>query len=364
MKADVLRQANLEMRKRRPFFPEKKICNTFRFNGLIEIGFLSKRCFNDRHGSCIMCDYGVAKGSYSVHEYLLEMDRILEDLDNSVDTLLLCTNGSFLDNRQIESELFQAILKRVGQSDIQTVEVETHYQDVTKEKLHLMKQLLPKKRIMVEMGLETINPQYQSHIIMKNIDLPTYEKTVDIIQRFSFDVETNIMVGLPLLSAKEQFEDALSTLRWAFSHQCSPVLFPMNIKPYTLLMDMYRTGYYRPISQWMLPLILDTMNENQLGKVTIAWYGNREETYHGNGERAIFPVSCPKCSPIIYNFYKMFLADYDGHRRRVLLDELLSQTGCSCLGRTREKLAECPTDNFESRYFAYVDNLTKYGLTR
>lgn len=362
MKSDILREANLEIRKGRPFFPEERICDIFQFNDLVEIGFLSKRCYNDCNGSCIMCDYGVAKGTYSREEYIAEMDNILKSLDHTVDTLLLCTNGSFFDDRQIGPELFRAILERAGQSKMQTIEVETHYQDITADKLSLMKRLLPGKRIMVEIGLETTNPKYQSHIIMKNINLPAYEKTVALIQDFGFQVETNIMVGLPFLCAKEQFEDALLTIQWAFDHQCRPVLFPMNIKPYTLLMDMYRSGHYRPISQWMLPLILDTMGEEHLRKITIAWYGNREEIYHPNGVRAVFPSSCPECVETLSLFYEEFLVAGDGHTRRLLLQQLLSQVTCSCLERAKTELTISPEDTFDTRYSAYVERLLNCGF--
>lgn len=362
MKSEILRKANLEFRKSRPYFSNEKICDVFKSNNLIEIGFLSKRCQNDYSGSCIMCDYGVAKGTHSIQEYIYEMDQILKEVDESVDTLLLCTNGSFFDYRQIGPELLSEILKRAGQSNMQTVEVETHYQDVTEEKLQLMKQMLPGKRILVEMGLETISPKYQSHIIMKNIDLPAYEKTIELIQSFGFLVETNIMIGLPFLSTSEQFEDAISTINWAFSHQCNPVLFPINVKPYTLLMDMYKQGYYRSISHWMLLLILNTLTEEQLEKTAVAWYGNREEVYHAEGERAIFPVSCPECMAMISEFYQKYLAISGGHERRMLLDQLFKQASCDCLEQTRAELTVSPQGRFEALYSSYADSLVKRGI--
>lgn len=362
MKSEILRKANLEFRKSRPYFSNEKICDTFRSNNLIEIGFLSNRCQNDCSGSCIMCDYGVAKGTHSIQEYICEMDQILNGLDESVDTLLLCTNGSFLDHRQIRPELFLEILKRASQSNVQNVEVETHYQDITAEKLQLMKQMLPGKRILIEMGLETISPKYQSHFIMKRIDLTAYEKTIALIQDFGFLVETNIMIGFPFLSEAEQFEDAISTINWAFSHQCNPVLFPINIKPYTLLMDMYKQGYYHPISHWLVLLILDTLTEKQLEKTTVAWYGNREEVYDGEGERAVFPVFCPACADIISNFYPQFLATSGGHERRRLLDQLFTQAHCDCLMQTKSNLAISQAERFETLYSSYADSLVRRNI--
>lgn len=362
MDSRILREANLKIRKKRPFFSDKKICDVFYSNNLVEIGFLSRRCHNDLHGACIMCDYGASQKCYTPSEYIREMDRIMNGLDQSVNTLLLCTNGSFLDETQISPTLFRMILERAGQSRIQTIEIETHYRDVTIEKLRLMYQLLPGKRIMVEMGLETVNAQYQSCIIMKDIDLVAYAQTISLIQSVGFQVETNIMVGLPFLSAKEQFKDALSTIQWAYAHHCSMVLFPMNIKPYTLLMDMYHTGHYQPISQWMLPLILHTLTEAQLERTTVAWYGNREEIYSLDGERAVFPQACPACTAAVREFYQQFLTAHMGNERKILLNQLLSQQKCVCLQRAQMEIAEDLGNDFEGRYTAYIFQLQQYGL--
>lgn len=355
MDLNIVRKANLAIRRGRPFFPEGKICDVFRTNDLIEIGFLSKRCSRDLKGSCIMCDYGAARSTYPVQIYLNEMEHILQALDRSVKILLLCTNGSFLDSQQIKPALFRAILERAGQCAVSMIEIETHYQDVTEEKLAQIKALLPRKSITIEMGLETVQPVYQSSIIMKDIDLDEYIRTIRRIHRFGFGVDINIMVGLPFLSPKEQFDDALHTVQWCAAHGGSPILFPMNIKPYTLLMEAYRAGLYQPISQWMLPLLLDALPENILERVTVAWFGNREEVYDGSGERTVFPAACPDCTAAIREFYDTLPTLSAGSARKARLDGLLNRAAsCRCLEKTRETLSEKPEDTFETRYAAFL----------
>ncbi len=350
---NILVAENRRLKSKRPFLSRGKICDVFRNESLMEIGFLSRRCRNDRRGVCIMCDYGAADGTYETQEYLSEMDRILEDAGRGVEVLLLCTNGSFLDTSQVSPELFQAVLARAARTQVKLVEIETHYRDVTSEKLRQIRDLLPGKQIGIEMGLETVNPLLQSHIIMKGIRLPDYERTIALIQSFGFMTEVNIMVGLPFLSAKEQVEDAAATIQWAFHHNCRAVLFPMNIKPYTLLMDMYHSGYYRPISQWMLPLLLDTLSAEELEKITVAWYGNREETYPAS-ERAVFPHACPLCTITIRHFYTQFLKARNGGERKALLSKLLSQSSCKCLEEARQDAAMNLPGSFSSRYEDYV----------
>lgn len=363
MDSKILMAANLQAKRERPFFSAGKICDVFRSGNLMELGFLSVRCGKDRCGACIMCDYGAAEGTYTVDEYLLEMDRILSETEQEMDILLLCTNGSFLDREQISEELFQAVLARAAQTRAWLVEIETHYRDVTPEKLCQLKELLPGKHIAIEMGIETANSLYQSHMIMKGIHLSDYEKTISLIQSFGFMVEVNIMVGLPFLSPREQFEDALATIHWAFRRGCRVVLFPMNIKPYTLLMNMYHSGHYHLISQWMLPLLLDMLSAQELEQITAAWFGNREEVYPSSKERVVFPHACPVCTAAISHFYLQFLAAQSGIERKALLTDLLAQK-CGCLEDARRDISTDASGSFMSRYEAYISYLKTQSFGR
>lgn len=357
MKYTMLQKRNIEIRKNRPLLPSNEVCDVFYDHNLVEICFLSKRCKNDLRGSCIMCDYGAASGTADISEYIEKASDVLSKLDHSVDTILLSTNGSFLDEKQIPFELLCNILEQISKSRINTVEIETYYKDITLERLTLMRQLLPNKKIMIEMGLETINPKYHSHIIMKGISIPDFEKTITLIQNMEMDVECNVMIGLPFLSEKEQYEDALATIQWVFEHQCTPVLFPINIKPYTLLMDMYQSGYYTPISHWMIPILLDTLPTEQLEKITVAWYGNREDIYSACNLRAVFPTSCDRCGTLINEFYLRFLSASRGTDRKKALTNLFSSARCNCPGRIRKQIKQSSAETFETRYSAYINQI-------
>lgn len=357
MKREILQKRNIEIRKSRPLLPSNEICDIFYNNNLVEICFLSRRCKNDLRGSCIMCDYGAKLETAGTSEYIDKASDVLNDLDYSVDTILLSTNGSFLDESQIPLELLCSILEQISKSHVKYVEIETHYKDVSPERLALLKHFLPNKKIMIEMGLETINPKYQSYIVMKGVSIPAFEKTIALIQNMEMDVECNVMVGLPFLSEKEQFEDALATVQWVFEHQCTPVLFPVNIKPYTLLMDMYQSGHYVPISHWMIPVLLDSLTTEQLEQITVAWYGNREDIYSTSSMRTIFPVSCDRCKVQIAEFYIRFLHTKSGTDRKKVLEKLFSSMRCNCSNQIRRAIKRTSAKTFEARYSAYTDQM-------
>lgn len=357
MKREILQKRNMEIRNSRPMLPVNEICDIFYDNNLVEICFLSKRCRNDLHGSCIMCDYGAMQGTADISEYIDKASDVLKELDYSFDTILLSTNGSFLDENQIPLELLCNILELISQSHIKNIEIEAHYKDVSLERLTLLRQYLPNKRIMIEIGLETINPKYQSYIVMKGVSIPDFEKTIALIQNMEMDVECNIMIGLPFLSEKEQYEDALATIQWVFEHQCTPVLFPVNIKPYTLLMDMYQSGHYKPISHWMIPTLLDSLPTERLEQITVAWYGNREDIYSPCSMRTVFPVSCGRCKVQIAEFYIRFLHTQSGADRKKVLANLFSSVHCNCPDQIRRQVKKTSVETFETRYSAYTNQM-------
>lgn len=357
MSKDLLMQLNRNIRKLRPKFPIDTVCQIFEEKNLLEIGFLSNCCRNDLSGSCIMCDYGCAVGTQEQSKYLNEMKNILDHADSRIKYLLLCTNGSFFDDSQIPLSLFKAIITLAGKCHIPVIEFETHYLDVSPKKLDMIKEILFDKHILIEMGLESVNPLYQENVIMKNIDLPAYEQTIKLIQQYGFEVETNIMVGLPFLSHKEQMEEARNTIMWALARQCKVVLFPVNIKPYTVLMQMYKKGMYSPVSHWLLILLLDSIPVKDLEKITIAWYGNREEKYSNADSATIFPLACHQCRKKLMLFYSDFLEELDCNKRKDLIVQLMTSCKCGCLDNQIQLLDQTDTMSFETRYTDYCNLL-------
>lgn len=171
------------------------------------------------------------------------------------------------------------------------------------------------------------------------------------------------MLGLPFLSPREQFLDALTTLKWVYSHQCRPVLFPINIKPYTLLMEMYKTGQYNPISHWLIFLLLEQLTEKELSQIIIVWHGNRMENYADPALQQIPPVACEKCLPIIESFYADFAAADSGNECHHILNDVLHKPSCDCLHKARVALCKESGMEFMDRYMKciYFFEMTEKG---
>ncbi len=357
MDETILRHANRIIRASRPAYLTNEICSQHYAAFSLEIAFLSKRCCNDAKGSCIMCDYGYSNVTYSDDEYIKEMKRIINEYER-IDSILLCTNGSILDENQISNELFTKILNIVRESKIEELQIETHYLNIDNTKLDLIKSICGNKTITIELGFETANEIYQNKLIMKNIDIYRFEKTLFLIQSYGFSSILNIMLGLPFLSVKEQILDTFKTIQWAFAHNCRAVVFPINIKPYTLLSHMKKTGFYQNISYWAIIYLLKMFRCEDLSKITIAWYGDREEGDPFTDEKAIFPASCDVCHPKLMKFFEQFNVNKDCIVRNALLDEIISESKkCNCYCQFMQQYNLENKICFESQYTKYISIL-------
>ena len=296
-----------------------------------------------------MCDYGCAYDTKDNDLYLEVMKKILLKYDNTFDCLLLCTNGSFMDKYQINDELYNSIIKESNKYNFQKLEIETHYNNVTPNKLDVLRTYITDKEITIEMGLETINEEIQNSLIKKGISIEQYKAKIQMIHSYDFQVDINILLGMPLLSTEEQLADALKTTKWAFDNDCNVVVFPVNIKPFTLLWHMFIKGLYKPISSWLMIEYLINIPVENLKKITVAWYGNREEIYEESKDRVVFPYSCTNCQKKLKDFFHRFNSLDTNQERNELIKDLLISRDCSCYDKLKEDLTLKNTSFFNER---------------
>lgn len=364
MTNSVLMDLNQKIRQTRSLIDESNACEIYQTDSILEVSLSRGQCINDKSGACIMCDYGIASKNKPVGEYLQEMERAIKACDNGIRCLMLCTNGSIFNENQVEKPLLEGALDLAAKCTIPRIELECHYLDVNTEKLSLVKEKLKCKNVIIALGLETTNQEYQDLIIGKHVNIEKFEEKIDLIKKFEFGIELNIMFGLPFLSPHEQFEDTLNTLKWTYSHQCRPVLFPINIKPYTLLMEIYKIGQYTPVSHWMLLLLLKQLTDEELAQIILVWHGNRMENYDDPTLRQIPPTSCEECLPIIENFYSDFDAADSGLDRQHILKNTLHQPSCNCLHNAKTILSEKSNVKFHERYIKCTNFFEKADRER
>lgn len=320
---------NKKLRKCRPLVPSNVLYSTYENNGVFQICFRSKGCINYLNGFCIMCDYGVGSNINS-KELEFAFDSALKESKEKINVLLLNSYGSVLDENEISEECFNLLLEKVRKTTIKNIIFETHYTTITEKKLSLIKEKLSNKNIIFELGLETSNQNIRENNLLKCIDNNKFIEKIQLIHLYGMKIIANVIVGIPFLNEEEQVQNALESINWCFSNNVDEVdLFPMNIRPYTLLRELYLDKKYKIISHWMLIEVLSKISEKYLKDIYIAWYGNRDLDY-SNNLNSIFPTSCAVCKEDLLHFYELFLRNTDSNYRKKLVNDLILNKKCKC----------------------------------
>lgn len=102
------------------------------------------------------------------------------------------------------------------------------------------------------------------------------------------------------------------------------VLFPINVKPNTLVWDLYQEGSYPLVSRWDVVLVLARFGLKTLSKIHLTYYGNK------GLPRNIKPLDCPVCHDDFEKFFDEFMMDYNGERRYLLVREMIKSHHCEC----------------------------------
>ncbi len=293
-------------------------------NKTYQLLFMSCGCEN----ACTFCNYGF---DYNLTLEMVKPELLkirLEDFD--IVELELEANGSFLSEREIPYDLFIEILHFVSSRKIPVITMETHYNTITEKKLQHIREILGEEQeIQFELGFESADEDIRA-IYNKDIDMEKYIEITRLCEKYRIGLQINVLLGAPFLTREEQIKDCLNSLEFIYSKMpkgTTAVLFPINIKKNTMLKHWQDIGVYNQISSWEFVELLHKIPKEYLDKFTIAWWGNRENTF--TKDIIQFPKTCDKCKMRLMKFYVDFYCNWDPHYRKKILDEIWA-TRCEC----------------------------------
>lgn len=336
---EILSKLNMDAHNGRPLTPENKRLTLWRpSENFIHCCIESSGCrFNKDSGSCIMCDYGIGRNLEPTELKTALMDKLLPSLDSSVSTVLFGSYGSVLDTGEVSEECFDCVLDFIEGQKIPAVIFETHCCTISERILaKIRKKLdLSKTKVIIEMGYESCDPYVLKCCLNKMLDLEQLCRAVTLIHQYDMEVCLNVFLGAPFLDERAQLETAVESVKWAFEKGAdSVVVFPCNIKPFTLLYQLYQNNLYQPVSQWMLIELLRRIPEEKLNCVTLSWYGDRRNFYENDEFPLIPPEDCEKCHDRIFEFYRAFMKEPLALQRKRLVDMFIKEDlDCGCRDR-------------------------------
>ncbi len=346
-KNPFLTQAMRAIRKDRPIYGPKVTSEVDRRwmedADFAMVWFPSNGCSWD---ACSMCNYSKGSGIKGEH-MVAAVQHALDSLDlPSLGSIEVGPAGSMLDPLEVPVETQNKIFGLMKESKVPLLIIESRAETITDEDLQRVReQLGEEQKLLIMYGLESANPWVQNYIVNKASHPSRFISALKKTHEHGFGVSANISMGHAFMSPRESIDDAYHSMRWVLEQGVdSTSLFPLLIKPHTLLDFLHRHGRYESPSLWSLVEVLSRLGEESMSKVNIAWY---KQWFYDSVIKT--PITCEKCSKDVI----AHLDEFYGTRSFSIVEEL-SVYPCDCKKRWRESL-DVPTKPLPERVIESYD---------
>lgn len=308
-------------RKKRPILLSEKKYELYESDGLIQLWFQTPACRFSTLGKCTMCNYWSGNHITDITKIIASEVKIISQYR----TLLINTCGSCLDQNEVSIDDLIYLLDWISHSSVESVIFESHWTTLTDNVLKLINSKLTNQTVYYEMGIESTNYDSLYYFLNKPSSLIDVHALTNRIHSYNAKCIMNVILGVPFLNPEEQLIDAIETIRDLLDNGADYlVIFPINIKPYTLIMDLYkRDEYVRVPAKIISNLLLENFSDS-LSKINIAWFGDRLE------ENVIPPASCIICERDTIDYFKQYNEVDDDKQRQELLKKV-SNIRCDCI---------------------------------
>lgn len=298
-----------------------------RIGGLTLVVFRSYGCRFSRRGECTMCDFGIAEP--------VESSRILEIVQHALeeerhyDTLFLSPLGSMFDPYEVPPATRVKILELIARTDCNRFGCETRSVFLTESAVSEFAAILRLKRPQIYIGLESADRWILRNCIGKSSSPDDFRAKADLLRQNDIRPHANILLGAPFMSEYESLNSTVRSVRWALdngAHLC--VLFPVNVKTWTLAHWLWERGRYEPPSLWSLIETIYALGPDRCQRIALSYYNKKVS----DSIKAI-PNTCPTCYRDVIETLHRYCAEGDFG-----LVEELRRTTCTCRDSWRRRL--------------------------
>ena len=333
----LLSDLGLALRRERPLVPASfshRIVVAEPGRRFAQIWLRTRGCKHDiLHGGCTICNYWSSTPP-SPDEITKSMKAALAALPFEPATVVLSASGSVLDPWEIEPIARRRVLTVLRDScPSADVIIETHPETVTADSIAECSQILGPQWA-IEMGLESATPYVLRCCLNKPLTPEIFLHALEIAhQTPSVSTIANVALGAPFLNNDEIVADAAATVEWAIKNgvdEC--VLFPVNLKPYTLAHWLASRSLYVQPSLWVLVDVLSALPLNILPRINFAWH-RVDRGQNSKWDNGITPaLTCDNCQKPVIAALDAYLA---GSNREEIVHKL-STYPCICRANWRD----------------------------
>jgi radical SAM enzyme (TIGR01210 family) len=319
-----LSRAILSIRSERPHVGALLPFTTHSYGSMIQIWINTPPCRFSLKGCCSICDYwnGIAS-----EDAVNKACDYIKAHGNEYSILLINTCGSCFCEQELPFQQLYRIVKAITKTSIKSVIFESHLVYVDINNLKLLIDVLGDREVTVEYGQESTSPHVLKYCLNKPSMLSDYDVTAEL-QKIGVKILANVILGSPFLSVRQRIQDAIDSIHSLLAcGMDGVVMFPVNIKPYTLVKYLFDRGYYKRVNALEVVRVLEDFDETQLDRIELAWFEPHREVQAAYTERGLSPLYCDHCGTDVLNC----LLDYGrATNGKLRMDAIKQIQGITC----------------------------------
>ena len=321
-----LTRATLAVRSQRPSVSKFSACMVYEFGKMAQIWINTISCRFSAEGWCTICDYW--DGAFS-DDSIDAVESFVKNNGHRFDAILLNTCGSCLCDEELSFTTLEHILYIIAKSSINRIILETHLAYVTEEKIKRITYILAGREIIIEYGQESTSDKVLKFCLNKPSMINEY-KIIPKLRELGVKVLANIVLGVPFLSVERRISDSVESIRTILRNGADGViLFPVNIKPYTLIRLLYDAGLYKRVSALEIAEVLGHFTSDVLERVSIAWFEPEREIIVPYSEIGLGPQYCDGCSKTVLQLLYDYNETTEGYIKKNIIGKMLG-VSCAC----------------------------------
>ena len=316
----------------------------FQRDNYIQVWFQTPPCRYSTRGKCTICNY------WNGNRIPNLMRQVLPNLNfpTTGNTFLINTCGSCLDPVELSQNELELLLRWIHERNFKEVIFETHLHTLSENTLCRIRDALPEKKVLYEIGIESVNIDTLFYCLNKSSVLSELPSVIERIHKYRAACVANIVLGAPFLNPEEQIEDAYRSIQYLLEQKVDYLtLFPINVKPQTLPMELYENGEYNLVPTKLLAEILLKIPESELNRINLAWFGDHIE------EGVILPVHCEICGRKTVDLLSRFNREDSNPIRKSLLEQI-HEIDCDCIRSYMDKTDRETLYLRIRRYYSYI----------
>lgn len=286
------------IRKSRPILDLVNAFSVFETNDLVQIWLQTPACRFSQEGRCTICNYWAGQ---KIPELISKMEKAII-IPQNFNTILINTCGSCLDKSELAIKEQEQLFEWLNKQPAEDIILETHMATLSEDTVRRVRGMLPDKNLYFEIGQESTDTDVQFYSLNKPLPENGRKIIIDRVHRFGAKSIVNVILGAPFLNREEQIKDAVDSITELLRDGADYImLFPVNIKPNTLVCLLHDMGMYDVVDCGMIVRVLEELPEEFLPRVGIAWYGEHQED-------GVLPPYIPAVNRLEFN---KIIADYN-----------------------------------------------------